>query len=287
VRVLSRQFGYPSSFRGQVRGTQCSLPCFPSMGLVTRRPPSLRRVPARPVPRLPRYYEAATTSRRACPSAYGFALGSPHDLGSSCSPQRSRRTPSSPSGQEPCYAGAPGPAVYVRARAGPLRFPGDPSLASAVLRDPGRTGRPRHSRTFRCCPRAQQTEGFDRTMISRLTHGFSDRCLRFASTVADARARLASGWRAAPLPGGGRTRWVTMKGFRLHPSPFPGLTLTLVGPTAGGSCSTSTPRPARRSPRRRWSGSPRCSRSRPRSTVTAPEDVGPSGRSGRCRGSRS
>ena len=26
-------------------------------------------------------------------------------------------------------------------------------------------------------------------MISRLTHGFSDRCLRFASTVADARAR--------------------------------------------------------------------------------------------------
>jgi hypothetical protein len=64
-------------------------------------------------------------------------------------------------------------------------------------------------------------------MISRLTHGFSDRCLRFASTVADARARLASGWLAAPLPGGGRTRWVTMKGFRLHPSPFPGLTLTL------------------------------------------------------------
>ena len=64
-------------------------------------------------------------------------------------------------------------------------------------------------------------------MISRLTHGFNDRCLRFASTVTDARARLASGWRAAPLPGGGRTRWVTMKGFRLHPSPFPGLTLTL------------------------------------------------------------
>src|SRR5215213_2443492 len=47
--------------------------------------------------------------------------------------------------------------------------------------------------------------------------------------LADARTRLASGRRAAPLPGGCRTRWITMKGFRLHPSPFPGLTLTLVG----------------------------------------------------------
>ena len=56
----------------------------------------------------------------------GFALGIPHGLGSSCSPRRSRRTPSSPSGQEPYDAGAPGPAVSVRARAGPLRFPVTP-----------------------------------------------------------------------------------------------------------------------------------------------------------------
>ena len=28
---------------------------------------------------------------------------------------------------------------------------------------------------------------------------------------------LASGWRAAPLPGGGRTLWIASKGFRLHP----------------------------------------------------------------------
>ena len=57
-------------------------------------------------------------------------------------------------------------------------------------------------------------------MISRLTHGFSDRCLRFTNVVTDVRARLASGWRAAPLPGGSRTRWVTMKGFRLHSFPL-------------------------------------------------------------------
>ena len=38
---------------------------------------------------------------------------------------------------------------------------------------------------------------------SRLTQGFSIRCLRFTSDVAAAHARLASGWRAAPLPGRG------------------------------------------------------------------------------------
>src|SRR5208283_461125 len=34
--------------------------------------------------------------------------------------------------------------------------------------------------------------------ISRLTQGFSIRCLRFTSDVAASHARLASGWRAAP-----------------------------------------------------------------------------------------
>ena len=66
-------------------------------------------------------------------------------------------------------------------------------------------------------------------MISRLPQGFSARCLRFTNAVAAARARLASGWRAPPLPGGRRTLWVALKGFRSHPSSFPGLTLTQVG----------------------------------------------------------
>jgi hypothetical protein len=47
------------------------------------------------------------------------------------------------------------------------------------------------------------------------TPGFGLRCLRFTSVVADAHARLASGWRAAPLPGGCRTLWNAMEGFRL------------------------------------------------------------------------
>ena len=55
---------------------------------------------------------------------------------------------------------------------------------------------------------------------------FSTRCLRFTTAVAGAHARLASGWRAPPLPGGRQTLWITIKGFRSYPSSFPGLTLT-------------------------------------------------------------
>jgi len=43
----------------------------------------------------------------------------------------------------------------------------------------------------------------------------------FTSDVAVSHARVASRWRAAPLPGGGRTLWIASKGFRLHfHSPF-------------------------------------------------------------------
>ena len=72
-----------------------------------------------------------------------------------------------------------------------------------------------------------QTEGLSAHIISRLTHGFSIRCLRFTSDVAVAHARLASGWRAAPLPGGRRTLWIASKSFRIYiPFSFPGLSLS-------------------------------------------------------------
>ncbi len=58
------------------------------------------------------------------------------------------------------------------------------------------------------------------------------------------------------------------------------------GLTAGGSCSRSTPRPVRRSPGRRSNGWPRCSRSRPRSTVMPPNIATPYARNARCHGSR-
>jgi hypothetical protein len=107
--------------------------------------------------------------------------------------------------------------LRTQTRAGSHRFPGDPSHAFALLQDPGRAGKISPWRSCRCCPRATQAEGLNGYIISRLTQGLSIRCLRFTSGVAAAHARLASGWRAAPLPGGGRTLWIASKGFRLHP----------------------------------------------------------------------
>ena len=107
--------------------------------------------------------------------------------------------------------------LHTWARAGSHRFPGEPSYAFALLQDPGRAGKISPWRSCRYCPRATQAEGLNGYIISRLTQGFSIRCLRFTNGVAAAHARLASGWRAAPLPGGGRTLWIASKGFRLHP----------------------------------------------------------------------
>jgi hypothetical protein len=92
--------------------------------------------------------------------------------------------------------------LHTWARAGSHRFPGDPSYAFALLQDPGRAGKISPWRSCRCCPRATQAEGLNGYIISRLTQGLSIRCLRFTSDVAASHARLASGWRAAPLPGG-------------------------------------------------------------------------------------
>ena len=47
------------------------------MALSTRHPPSLRRVPASPVPRLQRYYEGATTSRIRVPGRLCFRCRAP------------------------------------------------------------------------------------------------------------------------------------------------------------------------------------------------------------------
>jgi hypothetical protein len=86
-------------------------------------------------------------------------------------------------------------------------------------RTPAEPTRPRLCRSRRCRPRVPQTEGLGGSKISRLTQGLGIRCLRFTSDVAAAHARLASGWRAAPLPGGCRTLWTASKGFRSHLHP--------------------------------------------------------------------
>lgn len=142
--VFPRQIGYPLSFRGQVRGTQGSLPCFSSMGLSAWRLPSLQRVPVSPVPRHPQYYEAATTSRRACPSAYVFASGfhMPWRFVFACALPMLAKSVIGPGAlfRPVLLSGR-----FIWTQTGPLRFPGGPSRTFALLRDPGRTGKPGHS----------------------------------------------------------------------------------------------------------------------------------------------
>src|SRR5215471_711356 len=121
------------------------------------------------------------------------------------------------SGLDPLFSRRSCPACCTRGRArdlaGSLATHPEPLPCSKTPAEPAR---PRLWRSRQCCPRATQAEGLSGYIISRLTQGFSFRCLRFTSDVTAARARLASGWRAAPLPGGCRTLWVASKGFRLH-----------------------------------------------------------------------
>ena len=85
-----------------------------------------------------------------------------------------------------------------------------------ALRPRPRTGLPRHNGFPGAAPgtnKARASAGHDFEANGRAS---AARCLRFTTAVAAAHAELASGWRAAPLPGGRRTPWVAMKGFRLH-----------------------------------------------------------------------
>jgi hypothetical protein len=104
--------------------------------------------------------------------------------------------------------------LHLWTRAGDHRFPDDPSYAFALLHDPGRAARTSPLVVLPMPPPASKNRRPQRKIISRLTQGFSIRCLRFKSSVAVAPARLASGRRAAPLPGGGRTLWTAAKSFR-------------------------------------------------------------------------
>ena len=79
---------------------------------------------------------------------------------------------------------------------------------------------------FRCCPRATQAEGLNGYIISRLTQGFSIRCLRFTSDVAASHARLASGWRARLYREGVEPSGSLRKVSGYIPFSFPGLRLS-------------------------------------------------------------
>jgi hypothetical protein len=120
-------------------------PCCPSAVLSSRRPPSLDRVPARLVPRRRRYYEGATTSHSRIPGQLFVSLPGP-TRSSSVRVRRYQRSRAA--------GGPPQAKIFVQpvistcrrtftwTRVGPLRFPDDPSCASAPFQDPGRTDAP-------------------------------------------------------------------------------------------------------------------------------------------------
>jgi len=197
------------------------------MALHARRLPSLRRVPVSPVPRLRWYYEAATTSHRDRPSAYGFAFRFRPAPEGSCSPSRALPMSSGRSpGLEPWSAGAPSRLFPARSLRGSHRLPGDPSRAFALLSDPGRIGRPGHRGLPDAAPvivttKASALVSF-RGSITRLQHPLS--------TLHERRRRHPCN----SLPAGGLRLYRegveppgSLQKVSGHPSPFPGLRLSL------------------------------------------------------------
>jgi hypothetical protein len=183
------------------------------MVLSSRRLPSLLRVLASPVPRSSRYYEGATTSHSR---VGGRLFGSlPLPTGTSlfvlaAALLEGRR---SLPGRGAWSAGAHLPAWLTWTRIGSLRSSGDPSRASAPFHDPGRTDVPSPLTVTSMLPPLCGRRRLRQWLISGLTRSFGTRCHTLHACRCLARARLASGRPAGPLPGGSRTLWIAAKGF--------------------------------------------------------------------------
>ena len=196
------------------------------------------------VPRLQRYYQSATTS---CPRMAFGSLVSPAGSAGACRFRvrhgRSRRRAGPATGRGlDFHAGNPPSSVIAHGQVQDL--PGSLAIHPVTLRrsttpdDPLRLA----------CSGASGAAPTRLTMKASSLHrfrGFLRRfitcCLRFTTGVAARHARLASGWRAAPLPGGSRTRWTATRGFsswRPPPQGFPWRNLRSVG---GWRCEEGVP----------------------------------------------
>ena len=225
--VLPRLFGYPLLFRVRVCGTQRFPPTFPISGSVQVTP---RFPPAGPDgPRFPAF--KGTIEALRLPAPLGLRpIDSPTGSAGACRVRVRPRT--LPSACRP--TDGPGCGLFMLAIPVPAALPTGKSRISQVpwrsiprlCADP----RPRTTRralansgASGAAPRPLNTEGAIVYPISRLPRRFIVHCLRFTTPVTVRHARLVSGWRAAPLPGGSRTRWIATRGFSsCHPPP-PGL----------------------------------------------------------------
>ena len=187
---------------------------FPGNGSLSRRLPSLVRVPASPVPRSQRYYEGATTSHPRTSGHLFVSLPPPaQPLLRSCPAAALLEDWRPLPGRGFLFAGCPAPAL---SRGREWDLSGLQAIRPVPLlrsKTPVESRCPRQSRPPQCCLRYPYGEGLSGTLISGLTRSFSTRYRTLHAWRCRTRARLASGWRAAPLPGGIQTLWTATKGF--------------------------------------------------------------------------
>ena len=197
----SRQFSYPLSFRGQVCKAQGPLPCCPSAGLSSRRPPFLDWVPASPVPQRLQYYEGATTPTRRITGHLFVSLPGPtHSLLASWSllpalpgGWRSRQ------GQDHCSAGDPKLPTHLHVDAsGTSQVPRRPILCLCPVPRPRPDRRSlANSGRIRCCPCRWESKGSSVMIISRLRAALAHAVYASRAVLPPPHARLASGWLAS------------------------------------------------------------------------------------------
>ena len=177
------------------------------------------------VPRLQRYYQSATTSYPRM--SFGLLISPAGSAGAcrgSCPPWgRSRRRAGPATGRGLDCSRWPSlfQPLCPRARAGSPRFPGDPSRdlrRSTTPDDPLRLANSGASGTAH----THLTMKASSFVISRLRDASSPAVYASRRALPQRHARLASGWRAAPLPGGSRTRWIASRGFRSSHPPLQG-----------------------------------------------------------------
>jgi hypothetical protein len=154
---------------------------------------------------------------RASPVTYLLCFRGPRDSSSvrarRC--QRSRAGGGPASDQDHCSTGDP-PCRCALAwtRVGSLRFPGDPSCAFAPVYDPGRTDDPSPMAVSPVLPLLQREQRLQRVTDFGATAGLKhvlstlhERCCHRPCTTRFRPAGL-------PLPGGSRTLWIAIRGFR-------------------------------------------------------------------------
>ena len=178
------------------------------------------------VPRLRRYYQGATTS---CPCMSFGLLFSPTGSAGACRVRvrhEALPTPYRPGDGPGSGFSCWHPLSSVLAHGQEQDLPGSLATRPVTLRRSTTPDDPLRLAASGASGAAPTRLTMKASSIERfrgLPRRFVTCCLRFTTRVAARHARLASGWPASPLPGGGRTCRVATRGFRSWHPPLQGL----------------------------------------------------------------